>query len=275
MAFSRMYASVKRRKYTLPITHKFYRIIQRFGWDKFDFVFFNSNLTRQRALDNNLIPERMSDVIYPGVDIPKTRNVAADNYLIYVSRFTTMKRQLELVEAYRKFLSVTGADIDLYLVGRIEDANYFMQITDLISKYKLQDRVHIHTAVPDEILHGEMLPKSLAGIFVGWREDFGIVPFEVMAHNKPLIATDTGGFTEIINGSAPSVVFFRDTIDRKLLIVRLADALIRFYNNMDEYIDKAKRNRKFVIEKELTWDRFTRDLDNYIEFLHSYNKTGW
>ena len=40
--------------------------------------------------------------------------------------------------------------------------------------------------------------NCLAGIFIPFREDFGIVPFEVLAAGKSLIAVDKGGYVELV-----------------------------------------------------------------------------
>lgn len=271
MMFARMYAEHKRRRYVLPVAHRFYKILQHIGWRNFDYVFFNSNLSKQRAVSNKLIHEQMTHVIHPGVELPGKVNRSEDNYIIYVSRFTTMKRQMELLEAYKRFLEITGADVKLCLVGCTAQKWYYDKLVSMIKEYGLNDMVMLYPDVDDKTLHTELYPRALAGVFLGWREDFGIVPFEVMAHNKTLITTDCGGFTEIIDRKAPSVIFVRDALSRELLIRRLTDALVSFYNNMDEHIKNAKNNRKFIEKKNLTWDRFARDLDDWITLIYAIN----
>ena len=54
-------------KWKFYITKTFYDFIEKLAWSKYDHVFFNSELTRERALNKNLIPKNKTSVIYPGV----------------------------------------------------------------------------------------------------------------------------------------------------------------------------------------------------------------
>ena len=44
----------------------------------------------------------------------------------------------------------------------------------------------------------KLYSNCLAGLFLGYQEDFGMVPLEIISYGKPLIAVDEGGYVNVI-----------------------------------------------------------------------------
>ncbi len=252
-----------RKKLMYFLARKMYSLVEKLAWKRYDFVFFNSNLSRNRAITKNLTSIEKTDVVYPGVDLPEvTSSTSYGNYIIYVSRYGTAKRQLELLDAWKKFYERYEPDLTLVLVGSSTKKHYYLKVVRKASKIK---GVEVYADVSNEVLN-EIYGSAIAGLNLAWREDFGIVPFEVLAYGKPLITVDGGGFMELIK-DAPSMIVIKDTLNEEKFINRVYNALVQFWRNKDYYLDKAKQNQKFVKSLNLSWDRFARELDEKIERL--------
>ena len=248
------------RKFAYPIMRRGYNIIEKLSWNKYDHTFFNSELTKERALNKKIVKEENASVIYPGIDIPRRGGRDMENFLVYISRFTDMKRQLELLKAWSLFYNKYHPDLELVLVSGLTKKDYYYKVKELANKTP-GARI-VETSSYDTVQ--ELYSKAMAGIFLGYYEDFGIVPFEVLAHNKPLIAVDSGGFMELAY-NAPSIITIPERFNEDMFVRFVAMGLEKFWVNREEYIKKAKRNRKFVKDLDLTWDRFARELDKGIE----------
>ena len=96
--------------------------------------------------------------------------------------YQTSTRKLE------NYLKIEYSDL-------FHNAGYSMeQLKKLQKKTK---NVEIKLDVSNKELE-KILASSIAGLFLGYQEDFGIVPLEILAANKPLIAVDEGGYIQLI-----------------------------------------------------------------------------
>ncbi len=247
------------KRYAYDLARACYSIGEKLAWKHFNRVFFNSNLTKERAINKGLIAEEKTDVIYPGVDLPKINHTEAGDYLIYVSRFTDMKRQRELLKAWQRFYRKYKPDFKLVLVGALEKQEYWKEVVRLAEK---TPAVALYPNVSSEDLHN-LYKNARAGLFLGYYEDFGIVPFEVLAYGKPLIAVDSGGFWDLAK-KAPAVIPIKEEFDFNKFMSHIYHALIHFWLNEQFYLERAKQNASFVHSLNLTWDRFAKELDRKI-----------
>ncbi len=81
-----------------------YNFLEKRAWKNVDFAIFNSELSRKRALDKNLIDISKTNVVYPGADINNMYNEGPEDYFLYVARITVSKRQNLLIKAFAKFI---------------------------------------------------------------------------------------------------------------------------------------------------------------------------
>lgn len=168
-----------------------YRFLERKAWKKIDHVIFNSDLSRDRAKERNLLGDKKNYVIYPPVDIPKKVKIKDGNYFLYVSRINPPKRQRELINAFNNF-SKDYPKMKLILVGTTDNKEYFRKIEKLAG-----ENVELKSDLSNKELN-KLYNECKAGIFLGYEEDFGIVPIEVISKGKPLIATNVGGYVDKI-----------------------------------------------------------------------------
>ena len=252
--------SLSRRLIHAP-ARKVYNLVQRAIWPRFSGVAFNSRLSRSRALRLGLIDSSRTTVIYPGVDLHGTPSRHDDDYFIYVSRFAQMKRQYELLRAWAR-VGLWREGYRLVLAGYPSKSSYFAKVQSLASKTPAVD---IHTDVSASELD-DLYSHATLGLFLGYYEDFGIAPLEVMSYGKYLLSPDSGGFLELVRG-APALRTFHDTHDDNLFVSRLSAALIHAYEDSQrsDFHDRSYANAEYVRAHVNSWDDFARQLDDYIE----------
>jgi glycosyltransferase involved in cell wall biosynthesis len=239
-----------------------YNFLEKRAWKNVDFGIFNSELSRKRALDKNLIDISKTDIVYPGVDIQNMYNDEPNDYFLYVARITVSKRQNLLIKAFAKFVKKYPG-YKLYLVGGFEKKKYYLDILKLIKEYNLQNNIKIYLNIPDKQLK-EFYAKSLASIYVPYMEDFGIVPLESLAAGKYLINVYPAGSYELLK-NAPGIYWIKERFYEKPMVDEIYKALEYFVKNKDELIEKGKENRKYIEKLDLSWERFTKELDNKLK----------
>ncbi len=239
-----------------------YNFLERRMWKKIDFAIFNSELSRKRALDKNLIDIKKTDIIYPGVDIHNLYNDNPEDYFLYVARFALPKRQHILVKAFAKFIK-KYPEYKLYLVGGIENSKYYLKILRLIKEYNLQNNVKIFINVSDEKLR-ELYAKSLACIYIPYMEDYGIVPFEAMCAGKYLINVYPAGSHELLK-NAPGVYWIKEKFYEEPMINEIYNSLEYFVKNKDKLIEKGKENKDYIKNIDISWNSFAKKLDEKLD----------
>jgi glycosyltransferase involved in cell wall biosynthesis len=182
---------VKRFSHLLAV--KIYRILEKISWKKLDFVVFNSELSRQRAEESKILKGKKNKIIYPPIDHFANKEGKKENYFLYVSRINSPKRQLELLRAWEKFIK-NHPGYKLILVGSGENKKYFTKVKEFSEKL---EGVHLRSHLKKKELV-KLYSNCLAGLFLGYQEDFGMVPLEIISYGKPLIAVDEGGYVNVI-----------------------------------------------------------------------------
>jgi glycosyltransferase involved in cell wall biosynthesis len=122
------------------------------------------------------------------------------DYFLYWSRLNYNKRQDKLLEMWKEF----NFKDKLIIKGGIEDLDYFKKLEKLSKGLKNVQIITREDKKEDKITY--LISRAKAIIFIPYKEDFGIVPFEALACGKKLIATDEGGYVDLIK-KYPQVFF--------------------------------------------------------------------
>ncbi|MDO8513308.1 MAG: glycosyltransferase [bacterium] len=154
-------------------------------WDlatinRVDEYYGNSNYICQRI---KTIYHRDAGTIYPPVDINKWKTSdRVGKYFLFVSRLVSHKKAEIVIEAFNRLerpLKIVGDGPELENLRKIAKPN--IEFTGRISDDELKN----------------IYSQTQALIFPSI-DDFGIVPIEVMASGRPVIAINKGGASETI-----------------------------------------------------------------------------
>ena len=212
---------------------KIYNVFEKRAWKKTDYPIFNSELSKKRAEDKGLLKNKESGIVYPPIEIGEKKKKAQDKkYLLYVSRINSPKRQDVLIKAWNK-IRKDFPDYKLVLVGNIDNKKYYEKI-----KKELNESIKIKENVSSEKLD-ELYRNCSAGIFLGYEEDFGMVPLEILSYKKPLIAPDIGGYFDLMKNH-PLFYKIKEKHDNKEMAEEVSNKLRNFLKNKKE-ISKSKR----------------------------------
>lgn len=131
-----------------------------------------------------------AEVLYPPPPQRNYRSEAYENYFLFPSRLSRLKRQDIAIRAMKW---VKGAR--LVIAGEGEERERLLAIAE---EEGLMDRVVFTGFLRDEELT-EVYSKSLGVVFIPYMEDYGFVTVEAFYSAKPVITfSDSGGPTELV-----------------------------------------------------------------------------
>jgi len=183
--------------------------------------------------------EKFMNIIKNNLIKNKFKIKKKDKIYFYPARISKQKNQLNLVKAFEKM----DKSSKLILVGKI-DRGYFLEITNLISKYKYKNNFCILNKLPqDKIM--TIYNKIDYVVMPSFNEGFGRVPMEALQFNKPIMVSNAGGFKENIKERGVVV----DPYDIKSIF----DGLIKIKKitklnsilNYNKYVNKINKIYKF------------------------------
>lgn len=218
-------------------------------------ILANSYTTRKRLLDFYGVN---SIVIYQGINVNEYKNLNYGDYFLYLSRIHILKRQDFAIRAFAEFfkhnknfkLIIAG-----YLSNNIEDIEYLNLLKNLVKKEHLPVIFKLNIS-RNEVL--DLYSNAYLCLFCGKDEDFGHIPLESMASEKPIISVAEGGPTEtIIDGVTGFLVK-----DEK----EMAEKMLLLINNIELTKKIGKAGRQHVIDN-FSWDKFDKEIVSAIEIL--------
>ncbi len=229
-----------------------YRALEKMTWKKLDVVVFNSELSLSRAIESNLPVKRNSRIIYPPIDVSKFGRLDSkktEKLFVYYSRLNPPKRQDILIKAWNIF-SEKYNGYKLIIIGTAENKQYYRRLLKLSKNNK---DIRIMTDVSDKKLR-ELLGRSVAGIFLGYQEDFGMVPLEIVAAGKPLLAIDEGGYVKILNKN-PNFYKIKEKHEEIAMVQEVAKSLESF----------IKKKRIVSWKRGIKTTDFVKELDTVLD----------
>ncbi len=194
---------------------------------------------------------RDATVINPGIDTKEFRNDGDEKFFIYPSRILSNKRQDFVINAFAKFQKkMPKAKYKLVIAGTLspdkEHQEYFGKLKAMNVK-----NISFRPNVSEKELK-DLYARCTAVLFAATNEDFGIVPLEGMASEKPVITINEGGPKDtVIDGKTGFVINNAEEMAEKMQFLAENKSAAQHMG------EEGKRR----VEKEYTWDAFFKKFD--------------
>ena len=231
-----------------------YKLIEKPAWKLFDHVIFNSENSRERAMANRLIGRDKTSIVNPGVEIEGKGSEDYENYFFYPSRFADYKRQDLAIEAYRKFKERNpDTDYRLVIAGGVnqEKEDYYENIKE---KSNQIEGVEVRKNVSPEEWE-ELYRNCFSVLFCAVNEDWGIIPLEAGAYEKPVISVNEGGPRESVLHTETGFLVDADP-------KQFAERMEYLVENPEEAREMGERNRENA--ENYTWESFVERIDSEV-----------
>jgi len=186
------------------------------GLKRMDFIVAVSRYTRQTVIQQLKFPAERVRTAYPGHDNQLFRPIVsarerlaarypqlADSkhkYLLYVGSELPRKNLATLLEA----VSLLPSNVRLVKIGPSGGARFRADTKELMTRYKLEDRVLFFEQVPESELP---LFYSAADVYVcaSLLEGFGLPIVESMACRTPIVCSNVASLPEVAGNAAALV----------------------------------------------------------------------
>lgn len=185
-------------------------------------IFTLSNFIKERVCEINLSEKNKIYTLYNGVDINKFGKekyinlidkerkkyglLKKDKILLYTGRIVPEKGVLELIRAFNQLNNVDG--IKLLVAGSV---NYKKDQKSVYLKKVKRESMNNKNIIFTGYIDYEKMPIIYAMANVGivpsiWEEPFALTVVEHMATGNPVIITNSGGMTELVNNNSAIII---------------------------------------------------------------------
>lgn len=190
-------------------------------------------------------------------DIRRKYDILDDDFIIlYTGRLMPEKGIKELINSYKKVEKIKK-NIKLIIIGG--PTNISLEFVENLKKecneYKekiifVGNSSHDVINVFYKIANVQVIPSM-------WNEAFGLTVTEGMFAGVPLIVSDSGGIPEIVGDECALIV------KRENIIEELADAIIKVYENNDNFCEKmVKKSQERV--KSFSMDKYLENMKDLL-----------
>ena len=186
-----------------------------------------------------------------------------ERIVLFVGRLVYEKGIHVLVNALPKILGRTNAKTVVVGDGYMKE-----QLSDLIGGLGLAHKVFFTGFVDDETLRNL---ETCADVCVvpSLFEPFGIVALEAMAAETPVVVSDTGGLSEIVEHDVTGVKVYPDNPDS------LAWGITRVLLD-NKHVRWMKNNAYKSVQDRYSWDMISRQTKAVYEtVMNEYSRTDW
>ncbi|MCR3921607.1 MAG: glycosyltransferase family 4 protein [Firmicutes bacterium] len=193
------------------------------------------------------------------------RYAASDEKIVFfVGRLVQEKGVHILVEAIPRILAtVPKTKFVIAGKGPVQDA-----LRSQARHMKIEHHLYF-TGYIDDLTRNALYQSAALAVFPSLYEPFGIVALEAMAANVPVVVSDTGGLTDIVEHGVTGLKCYPANA------VSLADQIITLLQN-PSYAQKLARRAMQKVEKEYAWQEIAKQTRNiYQQVLSESNHSDW
>ncbi len=186
-----------------------------------------------------------------------------EKIVLFVGRLVYEKGVHVLVNAAQKILEKANAKIVIVGNGYVKD-----QLSGLVKSMGLTHKVMFTGFVDDDTLR-KLQRCASASVVPSLFEPFGIVALEAMAAKSPIVVSDTGGLSEIVEHDVSGVKVYVNNPDS------LAWGITRVLSD-DSYANWLRNNAYKRIKEKYDWNIIAQQTKSiYKAVLGEYSKSFW
>jgi len=215
-----------------------------------------------------MIPNGVKAEVYTknDKDLAQFRNKYAlpqEKIVLFVGRLVYEKGVHVLVNAAPKVLEKANAKFIIVGNGYMKD-----QLSTIVNNTGLAHKVMFTGFVDDETLR-KLQKCADVSVVPSLFEPFGIVALEAMAAKSPVVVSDTGGLSEIVNHDVDGVKAYTGNPDS------LAWGINRVLTD-EAYANTLRTNAYRKIQEKYNWDKIAQQtLTMYENILNEYSQSFW
>ena len=227
-----------------------------------DKIIVNSEIDRETAIKNKICPFEKIVKIYNGIDVEKLEFLPRHDAIKKLSQFGNLTieqfNNSTIVGTVANFYKTKGlkylieAAHILNVKHKIQDTRYIIigegnqrpQLESLIKKYELENKVFLLGQIPEAFKYLKALD-----IFVlpSLKEGFPWIILEAMASQVPIISTNVGAISEIIESEKEGILV--ESKNPKILAEKILE-LIKNPEKSQRLKSRAKeRIKEFSLQK--------------------------
>jgi len=186
-----------------------------------------------------------------------------EKIVLFVGRLVYEKGVHVLVNAAPKVLTKANAKFIIVGNGYMKD-----QLSGLVKATGLANKVTFTGFVDDDTLR-RLQTCANVSVVPSLFEPFGIVALEAMAAKSPVVVSDTGGLSEIVEHDVSGVKTYPNNPDS------LAWAITKVITD-DGYANWLRTNAYKRIQEKYDWNRIAQQTKTiYNNVLSEYSKSFW
>jgi glycogen synthase len=217
----------------------------------------------------SMVPNGVNPQVYNGLakedlrDFRKTFALPEEKIVLYVGRLVYEKGVQILINAVPKVLAKTNAKFVIVGSGYMQE-----QLLNIVKSMGLEHKVLFTGFVEEENL---LKLQKIADVSVvpSLFEPFGIVALEAMAAKSPVVVSDTGGLSEIVDHDVTGVKVYPNNTES------LAWGITKILID-DNYSKQLKENAYKKILEKYDWDKIAQQTRQMYEgVLGEYSKSFW
>jgi glycosyltransferase involved in cell wall biosynthesis len=186
-----------------------------------------------------------------------------EKIVLFVGRLVFEKGVHVLVNAAPKVLEKVNAKFIIVGNGYMKE-----QLSNLVRGMGLAHKVLFTGFVDDETLR-KLQRCADVSVVPSLFEPFGIVALEAMAAKSPIVVSDTGGLSEIVEHDVSGAKVYVSNPDS------LAWGIIKVLTD-ESYANWIRANAFKRVQEKYNWDRIAQKTKNiYTDVLSEYSKSFW
>lgn len=275
----------KRKKFQGRNNEKFYNFIPRLTWENYSIfaankIIVSTEQEKQAMIDEyNIMPYKIQ-IVPPGIDFShfplidkkaikkKLKLPQNAKLLLCLGRMSRFKSYQHAIRALKLLKQTYNEPVYLIICGgseksdpQSEDAQYLQELQNLVSDLDLNDSVIFRPALTYDRVH-EMYRAADIKIISAEHEPFGLTVLEAMATKTPVVATNNGGPSSIINHNNTGLLV--DIFDTQAVATHLYNLLTD-----EKLYVKISENAYQYVHSEYSWEtkavRFKKVYESVLE----------